>query len=213
MTHLFIHGLGQTAAAWDGVLRHMAALPDVRGVNLPPLLQGRKADYETLSGEFDALCGGIQGPLALCGLSLGAVLALDYTLRHPERVDSLALIAPQYRMPRLTLKLQSAAFRRMPERAFASTGFRKAEFLSLTASMAALDFSRQVPGIACRTLLLVGEKDRANRKATRELAELIPGAEFQSVPGAGHEANLDAPEALAAVLSAFYRSGGPGSVG
>ena len=145
MTHLFIHGLGQTAAAWDGVLRHMAALPDVRGVNLPPLLQGRKADYETLSGEFDALCGGIQGPLALCGLSLGAVLALDYTLRHPERVDSLALIAPQYRMPRLTLKLQSAAFRRMPERAFASTGFRKAEFLSLTASMAALDFPGRSP--------------------------------------------------------------------
>lgn len=94
MTHLFIHGLGQTAAAWDGVLRHMAALPDVRGVDLPPLLQGRKADYETLSREFGALCGGVQGPLALCGLSLGAVLALDYALRRPDRVDSLVLIAP-----------------------------------------------------------------------------------------------------------------------
>ena len=34
--------------------------------------------------------------LNLCGLSLGAVLALNYAIDFPKKVNSLILIAPQY---------------------------------------------------------------------------------------------------------------------
>ena len=54
---------------------------------------------------------------------------------------------------------------------------------------------------------LCGERDRANKKAALELRDGIPGAELAWVPGAGHEVNREAPEALAALLEAV-RAGG-----
>ncbi len=70
--------------------------------------------------------------------------------------------------------------------------------------MAKLDFRQELKQIACPVLIVCGEKDRANQKAARELAEQIPSAARQTVSGAGHEVNKDAPAALAALLSSFY---------
>ena len=205
MTTVFIHGLGQTPAAWEGVLRHMRAAGETPlCANLPALLRGEKALYETLYQRLAAQLVALGPEVRLCGLSLGAVLALDYALRHPGGVEALALIAPQYKMPKLLLKLQSAAFRRLPQRSFAQLGFSREAFLSLTASMSALDFSRDIPGLTCRTLVLVGERDRSNRKAALGLCSLLPQAEYAQLPGSGHEANLDAPEGLAQRLDAFF---------
>lgn len=210
LTTIFVHGLGQTPAAWNGVLRRLS-LEDPQCADLPALLNGQTALYETLRRNFEASCqAASEGPADLCGLSLGAVLALDYALRNPGRVRSLALIAPQYKMPRLLLKLQNAAFRRLPKRSFAQMGFSREDFLSLTGSMAALDFTDQLPGLTCRTLILTGEKDKANRKAAQSLSGLLPQAECEEIPGTGHEVNLDAPEALAQRLSRFFGLSGSG---
>lgn len=51
-------------------------------------------------------------------------------------------------------------------------------------------------------LVLVGERDRANRRLSRALAEAL-GAELHVVPGAGHVANIDAPEAFNEALRSF----------
>lgn len=51
---------------------------------------------------------------------------------------------------------------------------------------------------------LCGEKDKANKKAARELANHIPEAEFCTVKGAGHEVNVDVPEKLASIINAFW---------
>ena len=56
--------------------------------------------YEGLYRGWEQNCQKLPGRLHLCGLSLGAVLALDYTIRHPQRVESLVLIAGQYRSPK-----------------------------------------------------------------------------------------------------------------
>ena len=42
------------------------------------------------------------------------------------------------------------------------------------------------------------------RSDARRLAALLPDAAWEIVPGAGHEVNRDAPEALAARLRAFW---------
>ena len=53
---------------------------------------------------FCDYCGGFSQSLNLCGLSLGAVLALNYAIDFPQRVNSLILIAPQYDMPKFLIE-------------------------------------------------------------------------------------------------------------
>ena len=203
MNLLLLHGLGQGPGSWDGVLDVLgpdpgAACPDLFG------LCGGAPDYPALYAALEDYAGALPEPVLLCGLSLGAVLALDYAIRCPERVAGLVLVAPQYKMPRTLLRLQNAVFRIMPERAFAQTGLGKRDILRLTASMMDLDLRDGLARVDCPALILVGERDSANRKAARELAGLLPRATVREVPGAGHEVNVDAPRELAEALRGFW---------
>lgn len=92
----------------------------------------------------------------------------------------------------------------MPKRSFENTGFGKNDFITLTGSMADLDFSGKLGRISCPTLVLCGDRDKANKKAAVRLAQGIKGARLQFVENAGHEVNTDAPERLAACLNDFY---------
>lgn len=204
MRQVYVHGLGQTAASWAPVLRQLGGPADVVCPDLAGIIPSGAVTYPRLYSAFARLCGGLEGPLALCGLSLGGVLSLHYAAEHPERVGSLALIAPQYRMPRRLLQVQNILFRFMPQSMFRETGFSKSQFIQLCGSMEDLDLSEALTGISCPTLILCGSRDRANRRAGAELARLLPGAEFQIVEGAGHEVNRDAPEQLALLLRAFF---------
>ena len=53
------------------------------------------------------------------------------------------------------------------------------------------------------TLVLCGERDRLNLALSRSLAGLLPNARFETIPNAGHIANLDNPQAFNAALNAF----------
>ncbi len=202
MKLLFLHGLGQGPDSWSGVLDALgldtnAACPDLFR------LCSEGPDYPSLCAALEGCIEDLPGPVVLCGLSLGAVLALDYATRRPEKVAGLVLIAPQYKMPRGLLRLQNIIFRLMPERAFAGAGMGKRDTIRLTTSMMELDFRQQLGRVACPVLVLTGEKDAANRKAAGELAKLLPNATFREIPGAGHEVNIDAPGELAAAICGF----------
>lgn len=201
---LYLHGLGQTPLAWDKTISRLGAGMYSVCPNLAGLVRGQEASYPNLYAAFSGLCGQFEGPVDLCGLSLGGVLALNYAIDAPEQVRSLVLIAAQYKMPRNLLRFQNALFRFLPGSIFQQTGFQKAEFLRLCSSMMELDFSGSVRNIACPALVLCGERDSANKKAAMELADLLPNAELQIIGGAGHEVNLEAPEQLAEALRRFY---------
>lgn len=204
MNRIFLHGLGQDAASWDGVcslLEAEAACPE-----LTSFFEDGESTYQNLYQGFSAYCGTLDSPLDICGLSLGAVLALNYALDHPERVNSLALIAPQYKMPRGLLRFQNLLFRLMPQAVFEGAGLKKRDMLSLTGSMLELDFTTQLGALKCPVLVLCGERDRVNRKAAISLAAKVPGAVFQTVKGADHEVNREAPEELAKLLKEFFQS-------
>ena len=68
---------------------------------------------------------------------------------------------------------------------------------------ARFDVRDEVRTLEMPTLVLCGEQDRVNRGLSRKLAELIPNARFELVPGAGHVANADNPEAFNRLLAAF----------
>ncbi|HIY09110.1 MAG TPA: alpha/beta fold hydrolase [Firmicutes bacterium] len=208
MTCVLLHGLGQGPSSWDGVRE---ALPPHLPVVCPSLgewLAGREAVYADLFRGWEAYASRLDGPLVLCGLSLGGVLALDYTLRHPERVAALALIATPIAMPKTLLTVQNLLFRLLPSSAFAGMGLAKKQALSLCRSMKELDFRRQVGSLSCPVAAICGERDRTNRPAAQELARRVSHARLILLEGAGHEANSDNPLRLGEALGAFFTEQG-----
>ena len=204
MKTIFLHGLGQSAGDWQPVTRLLACPP--AEIDCPELFSwaepGQLA-YPRLVAGLERYCGAQQQPFRLCGLSLGAVLALDYAIRHPDgpaAPASLVLAGVQYKIPTRTIDLQNLLFRLMPRRAFAGMGVSKQDFIRLAHSMRTLDLSRGLRRVACPVTLVCGEKDAANLKASRQLARLLPGADLHILPGAGHELNACAPQAFADVL-------------
>ena len=134
------------------------------------------------------------------------MLALQYAVEYGNRVNSLVLIGTQFSAPDNLLRFQNLIFRFMPESAFKETGFGKASMISLSKSMIGLDFYQDLKYIHCRTLVICGEKDRANRRASMKLKEQIPNAEISLIPNAGHEVNVDAPTLLGKELKTFFFS-------
>lgn len=204
MKTVLIHGLGQDASAWKDVI---PLLPDktVLTMDLSDLIGS--GTWQELSNGFAARIASLEEPMCLCGISLGAVLALDYAAGNPGKVRSMLLIAPQYKMPVLLLKFQALLFRLMPQSSFAESGLSKKQFIALTTDMARLDFTQALNNITCPVITACGERDSANSRASRRLAELLDCGEFAEIPGAGHEANTDAPEFTAQLITRIQARG------
>ena len=120
----------------------------------------------------------------------------------------MVLAAAQYRVPAALLRFQNILFRMMPQRSFSGIGMGKQEVIELMNSMMQLDFGEKLKSLSCPALILCGEKDRANRRASLELAQKLPLAQLQLVEGAGHELNVEAPQKMAEYLVKFYRQFG-----
>lgn len=203
MQQIFVHGLGQTPSSWNKTIENLAMKSNCNCPNLSEMLQNKETNYSNLYAAFSEYCDGFSEQLAICGLSLGGVLALHYGIEHPQKVKSLALIAAQYKMPKNLLAFQNIIFRFMPNAMFQQMGLRKAQFIQLSKSMMELDYSGELNKISCPVLVVCGEKDSSNIKAAKELSDKLAHAEFCIIEKAGHEVNVDAPERLAEVLDCF----------
>lgn len=199
MKTILLHGLGQTAQDWKEVVCQLSS----SNVECPELFSSMENEisYPQILGDLERRYSNSKEPLRICGLSLGALLAIDFAIRHGDKVASLVLIGTQYKVPSLLIDFQNLIFRCMPNNAFESMGLSKSNTIKLAYSMRALDFTAQLSGIHCPVNILCGEKDSANLKASKKLNEILPKATLQIVPGAGHEINKDAPEAIAAILN------------
>lgn len=205
MKTVFLHGLGQTAQDWDEVINQVS-LPDVDCPELYSISKGNITYSDILAGLEERYMN-VTEPFCICGLSLGAILALDYAIRHGDRISSLILIGVQYKVPTRMIDFQNLIFRCMPKKAFEDMGISKDDTIRLAHSMRSLDFSSRLNEVMCPVTLLCGEKDSANLKAAKQLNELLPQAELYIIPGAGHEINKCAPETIADVLKRMKISG------
>ena len=201
---IFIHGSGHKAASWRETISYLDHQEDILCPELSAILNGREASFPNLRAAFAQYCAQAGGPVHLCGLSLGGILALDYALDHPENVKTLVLIGTPHKVPKFAFALQNVVFRFLPKSAFASMAFDKGDTFALGNSMKNLDFSGRLGEVQCPTLILCGEKDGANLKSARFLAGHIPGAELQVLENTGHVVNEENPRALAERLNAFY---------
>ena len=81
------------------------------GTTPEALLSVTHRDWERACEE--ALLGCRRGPVRICGLSMGALLAVWLAARHPERVCALALLAPAVRFHSRAMAFAHVA-RRLP---------------------------------------------------------------------------------------------------
>jgi pimeloyl-ACP methyl ester carboxylesterase len=152
------------------------------------------------------------------GWSDGAIIGLDMAIHHPERIRSLVSYGGQYDLnggkPELFDWLKTATIDDMkewadgyravsphPERA--ELVFEKVRAMLLTQPNMTAD---QLKTIAVPVLVLDGQDEELiNLDQTKEMAQLIPGAELKLMPGVGHFAPYQKPEEFTRNVMEYLR--------
>jgi 3-oxoadipate enol-lactonase len=197
----------------------------------PPLeLTTVAAHADHVARVMDAL--DLPRDTTVFGNGFGAFVALELAIRHGARfgklvvADTLAAFPEPARAPfrGMAAKVTSegmkavldTAIGRMFPPAFAAQhpdviAARKAALGAVDAgcfaraclALASLDLNGSAPGIRNSTLVLCGALDQTTPPAlARELAQKIPGARYEEIPGSGHCPMLEQPEALVTAILA-----------
>jgi len=180
-------------------------------VGLAPTIPGVREAAST-PFEFAAAADGIVDVLDehgiekahVCGLSLGAMVATQLAIDHPDRVASLVLSGSQIAPNPAMMAVQRGIIRLLPERIATRFGFTRMGWLAVLRAVAEADFRPRLGDIDVPTLVLCGSRDVANLPAARRLAAALPQAELKIVHGAGHEWNTQFPELFTEVIGAFH---------
>ena len=204
MTYIFVHGSGHQVSSWNKTISYMERDKEIVCPDLSALLQGKEASYTNLYASFVEYCNKIHGQINLCGLSLGGLLAFNYTLDFPEKVKTLVLIGAPHKIPSVTFGIQNMIFRLLPKSFFEKTAFSKKDMFIFGNSLKNLDFSDRVQDITCPTLIICGKKDGAYIKSAHYFAEHIKNATLKIMEHTGHVVNEENPKALARELETYY---------
>ena len=161
---------------------------------------GQKQTFGSLMDSLESCCSDGADSLVLCGISLGAVMSLEFYLRHPDKVKAMILIAPQYKMPTVLLGIQNIIFKLMPGKVFLDSHTTKDNMISISKSMKHLDYRANLAAVKCPVYIVCGEKDKANLKAAKSLNNVLEHSEMIIIDGTGHEVNVEVPNKLAAII-------------
>lgn len=164
---------------------------------------------------------GSAGRGVLVGHSLGGYLSLEFTRRHPERVEALVLVGagPGFRddearagWNRFTARIAD----RVEKRGMAALeGERELHGDMHTSVDGIVKSARGVlpqesdavidslPAIAVPVLVIVGEDDAQFRASADHMAAKIPDARLVVVPDAGHSVNVEQPVAFDDAVVSF----------
>lgn len=199
---LFLHGLGETPQAWNGVINEFESIDALT----PTVFDQPSGTPWSLHERTDELAASLNDPVDVVGLSLGAVMGLDLAIRHPRMVRSLFLSAPQARPPKALMCIQSVLMRVLPERLVCPPQISKQQLLEILRQISAIDFEPELGNIAVPTTIACGSKDRANLPAARTISQQIPHARLIVVPDAGHQWHQSMPTQFAHELKVHWNS-------
>lgn len=183
---------------------------------------------DDLSGLLDRL--GI-GRAVICGLSVGGIVALGLAARRPDIVKGLVLCDTAHRIG--TTESWNARIATVEKSGIAAIadGILKVWFTpafhaarrqevdgcrnmlvrqpveGYAATCVALreaDYTAAAKAIAVPTLCVVGDQDGSTPPAlVRSMADLIPGARFETIENAGHIPCIEQPAALTSLSRQF----------
>ena len=205
MKKIFIHGSGHKATSWKKTIENIKNNNDVLCPELSSILDGKEATYNNLYSSFVKYCNNIDGKIDLCGLSLGGILALNYALDFPNKLNSLILIGTPHKVPKFMFSIQNVIFKFLPKSLFETMAFNKRDTFILGNSMKKIDFSNRVSKIKCSTLIICGEKDNANIKSAYYLSEHIKDSKLKIIKNTGHIVNEENPKELSMLINHFWQ--------
>jgi 3-oxoadipate enol-lactonase len=108
-------------------------------------------------------------------------------------------------VPKSLLQRQLVADLREPYRSRALAEIAPLEPRHLSRLMGeAANFHLETGRISAPTLVLCGDRDRANLPLASTLAKVLPNATLELIPDAGHVANLDNPTTFTSLLAEFF---------
>ena len=227
---VFLHGGGLSGRMW---LPQIEALLEEYYCLAPDLPeQGKSAAITpfTLRGAVEQVAELIrtrtQGKACIVGLSLGGAVALSLLRTHPELVEKMVVSGTSTRLGPVLggiSKASAVLYRWLSPEMLVKSSLKQfgipAEFEDLFREDLKLGATEQftihftdalmnleLPEKASRPLLVaVGEKETfVARRAARQLAESITGAQAVQVPGVGHVWNLQKPHLFTKMLRAWF---------
>lgn len=206
MKYFFLHGLGQDSRSWDKVIKNLQGCDiDFVSPSLYDFLKNDIYEYNNLYKNFEKYINKYDEKVNLCGLSLGGLIALDYAKRNKEKVNSLVLIGVPFKIPELLFNLQTVIFKFIPKSNFEKISCSKKDFISLVDSIKNVNIESNLNDISCKTLLVCGEKDKANIGSLKKFNKKINNSEIKIVDYAGHEVNIDNSKKLAEIMKEFWQ--------
>jgi len=231
---LLSHGYSATSQMWRGQTEALSRdyrliAWDMRGHGASDYPADPAAYSEAATvADMAALLDVVGARSAIVGgLSLGGYMSLAFHLAHPERVRALLIIdtGPGYRKdePRdawnqnalkTAARYESEGLGRLAAGSaeLRMAAHRSAEGLAVAARGMLTQRDARVidslPAIAVPSLVVVGANDAPFLAASDYMAAKIPGAQKVVIPGAGHAANIDQPEAFNAAILGFLVAAG-----
>ena len=231
---LFLHGVGSDKSAWAPQLEHFGRTRRAIAFDYPGYGESDPAAPGTTRDDFAAGILVAMDALGVdrahvCGLSLGGVIAIAIHHAAPERCASLILADSFAVHPdgQAIYDRSIAASRSMAELAAARTpallaaGASEALHQQVRETMRRIDPDAfrigaeavwladqrdRAQAIAVPTLVLVGGDDSVTPpRLSRDLADMIAGAELHSLAGAGHLSNIERPSDFNEVVESFIR--------
>ena len=216
---LLLHGLGMAHRMWTPQQEALHKSFHLIIPDLPGMAQSKTLGAFSLESSASLLLNFLRQqnllPIHVCGLSLGAMVALEMSLQADDgELSSLVLSGGQVHAPRLLMLFQQVMFIFVSEKRIvadlstsipttdekmlraaredaALTG--KKGFLQVLRSAGRADYRNALTHIDLPTLVMCGAKDEANLSAAHTLAVGIPDAELLVVEDAGHVWNVEQP--------------------
>ena len=229
---VFLHGVGSDKSVWGPQLVHFSRARRAIAFDYPGYGESAPAPEGTGRDDYAAAIFAGMDALGVevahvCGLSLGGVVAIAMHALAPERCASLVLADTFAVHPDGPGIYERSIAASADLRALAEA---RVDFLiapgalddvrtEVIETMARIDPSAyrigaeavwladqrdRAAAIDVPTLVIVGEADRVTPPdLSRALAKTIPGAAFETIPGAGHISNLERPAAFNAAVDEF----------
>lgn len=234
-TVVFANSLGTDLRLWDALVPLLPAglrviRYDKRGHGLSDSGGGTSIDdhADDAIAVIEALA---TGPVVMVGLSIGGLVAQRVAERRPELLRAIVLSNTAARLGNATLwqdrikAVQSLglagiadavmkrwfapAFRSRPEMALWRNMLIRTPvdgYIAACTALAQADQTEATRKLRLPALVIAGADDgAATPDLVRATADLIPGAQFHLIPGAGHLPCVETPADYAAILGPFLK--------
>ncbi len=238
-TVVFVNSLGSDLRIWDAIVEALAAAHigavryDLRGHGLsdlgtPP--NRMEAHIDDLAALMDDLA--IERA-TICGISVGGMIALGLSHRHPEKVAALILCCTGHiigtaetwnaRISAVEQGGVASISEAVLQRWFSPAAQRDggamfalarnmlsrtptAGYIATCEALRDADLTEAARAVSVPALCVAGEYDGSTPpELVSRLGALIPGSQYQMIANSGHLPCLERPDELAGLILGFLR--------